>query len=272
MAMPANAAPDDGAPREEEGRPACEVSGVSKSFGAVRAVEDVSFSVERGSLTCLIGPNGAGKSTLLHCISGFLLPDRGRILLEGDEISRWPAHRRAAAGLGTVFQTTRAIERLDVLSNAMVGCHAWTSSDFLWGILRPPWQRREEREIREAAAEALELVGLERPGAPADSLPLGQLRLLAIARVLAQRPRLLLLDEPVAGLRAGEKRRLMQTFNDLRERGLTQILVEHDMQFVGSVADRVIVLDRGKVIADAGPAEIRQDERVITAYLGTAAL
>jgi branched-chain amino acid transport system ATP-binding protein len=247
------------------------VESVSKRFGAVRAVEDVSFRVEPGSLTCLIGPNGAGKSTLLNCISGFLRPDSGRIVLDEKDISRWPPHRRARAGLGTVFQVMRA-PHLDVFSSTMVGCHGWTRAGFLSGILRPPWQWREERRIREEAWRALGLVGLQqRAEDRADALPLGQLRLLSVARVLAQRPPALLLDEPVAGLRAAEKRQLMRVFNDLRERGLTQILVEHDMQFVGSVADRILVLDRGQLIADGPPEQVRQDERVVTAYLGTAA-
>jgi branched-chain amino acid transport system ATP-binding protein len=167
----------------------------------------------------------------------------------------------------------RAPHGLDVLSAVMVGCHAWTRTGIIEGIVRPPWQFREERRTHEEAWNALEEVGLaDRALDPADALPLGQLRLLAVARALAQRPRVLLLDEPAAGLRAAEKARLIRVFRDLEQRGLTQILVEHDMQFVGQVAKRVIVLDRGRVIADGDHAEIREDERVIEAYLGTARL
>jgi branched-chain amino acid transport system ATP-binding protein len=253
--------------------PACETRGVSKLFGGIAAVDDVSLSIARGSLTCVIGPNGAGKSTLFACICGLQRVDAGAVLIDGADVTRRPAHSRARTGLATVFQTTPPLEQLDVLGNAMVGCYAWTRAGFVEGMLRLPSQWREERRIRETALHSLELVGLaDRASAPAASLPLGQLRLLAVARALAQNPRVLLLDEPAAGLRGAEKAQLVDTFAALREGGLTQVLVEHDMQFVGALADRVVVLDRGRVIADGTAAQVRDDEGVVNAYLGSATL
>lgn len=232
-------------------------------------LEDVGFELVPGELTALIGANGAGKSTLLGCISGVQVPDEGTVLLDGIEVTRWPPHRRARLGLSTVFQATAPFHGLSVWESTRVGCHRWTRHGFLEAMVRAPRHLREEGEIARSSREALEKVGLwGRSMDEVDSLPFGQQRLLAVARAIAANPHVLMLDEPAAGLRAQERGRLVDVLLKLRGEGLTQLLVEHDVALVMQVSDRVVVLDRGRVIADGPPSKIRANKRVIAAYLG----
>ncbi|HET7385076.1 MAG TPA: ABC transporter ATP-binding protein [Nocardioidaceae bacterium] len=249
-----------------------EVTAVSRSFGGVYAVRDVSLSVADGELRGIIGPNGAGKSTLFNVISGHLTADSGTVSYLGERINRTPAHRRAHAGVSIVFQGARIFRGMTVRENVMVGAHSWTRHGFTAAALRLPRHRSEERTIRERADRALDRVDLVRwADRPADALPLGQQRRLQVARALCGEPRLLLLDEPASGLRAEERNSLAELIEDLHAHGLTMLLIEHDVAFVTRLADLVTVLDLGRVIAEGTPAAITRDERVVDAYLGPGA-
>lgn len=249
-----------------------ELHDLSRSFGGVFATDGVSMSVADGELRGVIGPNGAGKSTLFSLVSGHLRPQRGRILLDGDRIDRLAPHRRARLGVAIVFQGARFFPDMTVWENVAVGAHARTRAGAEAAVLRLPRHRREESEIFQSAFWNLERVGLaEWAHRAADQLPLGQQRRMQVARALTARPRLLLLDEPASGLRAGERRELAALIRSLHAEGITVLIVEHDVAMVTSLAERITVLELGRVIAEGTPDEIRRDPAVIAAYLGTEA-
>jgi ABC-type branched-subunit amino acid transport system ATPase component len=245
-----------------------QVSEIVRAFGGVRAVDDASFEVEAGSITGLIGPNGAGKSTLFNCISGFLRPQSGRVLLDGKRIDRRAPHRVARAGLVRTFQTPRALTRMTVLENVMLAAPRQGGERLAGSLLSSA--RRREREVRARATELLQLVRLDgEASALAGTLSGGQRKLLDLVRALMVEPRILLLDEPMAGVSPTLRVELLEHILALRERdGLTLLIVEHDLDFVMRASDRVIVMNDGRVIAQGPPEEVRADERVVDAYLG----
>ena len=246
-----------------------EARGLTRRFGGVVAVDNVSVRVGEGELAGVIGPNGAGKSTLFHLISGHLRADAGTVRLGARDVTQLPPDRRARLGMAIAFQSVRLFRGMSVLENVMVGGHAWTHHGFVSAFLRLPDHRSEERAIESEALRALELVGLQaEAGRLAEALPLGLQRAVQVARALCARPGLLLLDEPASGLRTAERERLAQLLERLRDGGLSMLLVEHDVAFVTRLASRVTVMDRGKVIAEGTPSEIRGDSLVIGAYLG----
>ena len=248
------------------------VESLSKEFGGLRAVENLTFSVPQGKVFSIIGPNGAGKTTLLNLLSGIYVPSRGTILLDGRDLTHRPPHEYAASGVARTFQNLQLFLNMSALENVMVGHALHERCGLAAALLRLPSLERAECEARARALELMQWVGLgDRAHAMADELPYGSLKRLEIARALATRPRLLLLDEPAAGLNATETLEIDALITRLAGSGVTVVLVEHNMRLVMGVSDHILVLDHGKRLAEGAAREVRRDPRVIEAYLGAGA-
>ena len=246
------------------------VEDLSIGFGGVRAIDGLSFELERGRIHAIIGPNGAGKTTLFNLVTGLYRPDGGRILFEGEDVVGRPPHALAARGLSRTFQNLQVFERMTALENVMVGRHLHEDRSLFAHLFRLPRVVRAERATRERALELLDFVGL---GANADEragfLPYGALKRLEIARALATEPRMLLLDEPAAGCNRVETGEIDRLVRRVAAGGVTVVLVEHDMHLVMNLAEHVLVLDYGRKLAEGTAAEVRANPEVVAAYLGT---
>ncbi|MBN1573839.1 MAG: ABC transporter ATP-binding protein [Deltaproteobacteria bacterium] len=245
------------------------VINLSINFGGVKALQKVSFSVRDGEVKAVIGPNGAGKTTLFNLITGIFPPTSGKILLDDIRIDGRKSNKIASMGITRTFQNLEIFDNMTVLENVMVGRHLKSSSGFLECAFRAPTAVKEERKIAETSLKYLDFVGLEpRANDISTSLPLGHQRYLEIARALASEPRLILLDEPAAGLDERETEDLLQLIRKISENGITVLLVEHDMGLTMEISDDIIVLDHGELIAEGTPREIQYNKNVIEAYLG----
>jgi branched-chain amino acid transport system ATP-binding protein len=243
--------------------------GLHKSFGGVRAVRDVSYDIPAGAVFAIIGPNGAGKSTMLNLISGVYQPDSGSLTFDGVDLAGLPAHRRVRLGIARTFQKIRLFKQLSVLENVVAGFHIHHDIPAWQYMIHGAAFRRDHARCRAEAMELLAFTGLAaRRDVLAGSLSYGEQRMLEYARALATKPNLLLIDEPAAGLNASEVDALLDRILTTRKRGVTVVVVEHNMELVMNVADRVLVMDYGRHLFEGVPADVQKNEAVVAAYLG----
>ncbi len=249
-----------------------EIQGVVVVFGGLMALSNLSFQVKKGMIKAIIGPNGAGKTTLFNVITGSFPPLKGSIRFKGRSIEHLKAHKIADRGVSRTFQTVELFGNMTVLENVMLGCHTRVRTSFLSSGLYLPGARRKEEEMREKAVKILKFIGLaDKFEEPADNLPLGEQKMLEIGRALATEPELICLDEPAAGLNETETYVASSLIKAINARGITVLLVEHDMKVIMNISDEIVVLNYGQKIAEGTPEAIRDNPRVIEAYLGSEA-